>query len=183
MMISTKICFTIAWIVSEAVMNALMVNHVSTVMMMIMMRSPTALAPSSVKLNAHLLNSEIPKTPTNARRIVAQTAYIALTPPPVPNVKMHFTLIPTEAPPKPYHARLAPQTVILALMPPTVRKTVQLVGPEQYVMNALLVVLMTAVHARSAPQAVILALLPTTVPKTVKLVSPVLHVMHVQLVL
>jgi len=114
----------IAWIVSEAVMNALMVIHVSTVMMMIMMRSPTALAPSSVKLNAHLLNSEIPPPPSNARWIVTQTAYIALTPPPVPNVKLDIGLMKTHPPLPPQHARLAPQTVILALVTPTVAQTV-----------------------------------------------------------
>jgi hypothetical protein len=69
-------------------------------------------------------------------------------------------------------------------MTPTVTKTVELVGPGQYVTYVQLVVGMTQVHARSATRAVILALIvPTTVTQTVKLVGPVIHVTHVHLVL
>jgi len=113
---------TIARIVSQAVMFATMAILVKPVILTIMMMST-----ASVKLNAHLLNSAIPTSPTIARWIVAQTAKFALTPPPVPTVKMVFTLTPTPA-------RFAPQTVRLALMPPTVTPVLMVI-PVMYVPN------------------------------------------------
>ena len=115
---------SIAWIVSEAVRNALMALAVSPVILTIMIWSLCCLAAPPVKSNAHLLNSEIPPPPSNARWIVTQTAYIALTPPPVPNVKLDIGLMKPHPPLPPQHARLAPQTVILALVTPTVAQTV-----------------------------------------------------------
>ena len=180
----TSTHLTIAWIVSEDVILALMAMAVSPVILTIMIGSLCLLVAAPVKSNAHLLNSEIPPPPTIARWIVAQTAYIALTPTPVPTVKLDFTLMKTHPPPPPQHARLAPLTVILALVTPTVPKTVKMVGPVLHVRTVQLVDGMTQVHAKSATRAVILALLvPPTVPKTVKLVGPVSHVTHVPLVL